>query len=1748
MYDITFKDDVFTVTKDGEIDKSFNNENEANDYIQRIQGRQGNEEAKYSTYQLEGGENYQEVLLTMPNKQTLPDGYEVKPFTATAGMDAGKSGFRVYDKNGRPVSDTNTSKVEAIKAALTVLEVDGKVPKEFSSNHWNESNILAHIRLNERTLPNGENVLFLEEVQSDWAQEGKKKGFSNKIKQPKTYSDLEVGDDIKGWGKIQSVEAINDEIHYDIGGVKITKDDFDFSKVRERANEFKTPNMPYKKTDQWVGLAIRRVLKMAADKGLDRIAWVTGEQSADRYDLSKQVSEIRYFKTKEGLYELTVNDNNYTQIITAKKYSENELENVVGKEMALKIINNEGEVNEFGAGVLSGLDLKVGGEGMKTFYNSILPKVAKAEAKRFDKNAKIEVIDFDKSTANLKRIYELQAEKEVTTDIGRFKELQAEIEKLNTEAKQFVGEGKIKNQLSIAITPKMKEELEGPVGVTRQQKSLDEVIKEGRAIHFKDALIRDFLVRVKGYGAKEVDKLLEVAVDLFDILPNSFKNIEGGVVVGAKLFDRVNKYKIALNKKNDKNTRLTEAELNTKVNKFAKEQRKTYKTTKQITEEVKAFKEKLVAKNSKKKTPLNSKEINEKVKTFKDGIVAERNDKRDLSIEKVALYEAKETKSNNKKAPLLSNQEIVDKTIEFLETQPEYINESDTYTVGSEKKGTKQTKKRKGFSVSQASMLSDLQKSVGIRPTQDMASKIRMARVMLSNKKRAGNDLNAIKRELRNFIRKSLPIALYSKPEVISMVNKVTLANKDNIDNIYNEVLELAVKKNVEALSKSIDKILSGKFSEVVSGRLKGKKISLEIKERIDFIKNRLFDGKFDAEKVLLANEKILEEYSELLKEPLPSAETQSKMVDLQLVMEYNNSLLMENTDVVKVESLDLINTSLNEMIEFGRTALREELAEATAEYRRQMEGFYGDVVGKPIDMNSDDAQEQLNKAKRIRGNDAQRKKVSGKIKYALNSIEDFITNKVFTSAEALDGLMDKISLLPGEMFGGVTQEMVTERVDASSRKFKQRKMVVEMILQAKLKEIYGKNWSKESRRARNTKETGVFINKQEDNTELILSQNQMYYLYNQFKDPANLKAFAKMYAIEFIEKNDTPIDKKKKAKINEANAKRVMKEMELQLTPEIKEFADWQVEVLFPSLYENYNDVYKKIYRTNMPWNEHYAGRIYRDGVEAEPLDLLGQGGLYNTSVGASSTKARINNNLKIKEMDGTDALATYLNDMEYFAAYAETVRDINKLFTNDYISSAIISIHGKTTMNLINDSIKKIAARGHNNNFADSVVNGMNSVFAISRLALSPVIFIKQLTSIITYANDIGFANWIAYGAKNLPQIVKTWKEIRDNSVYMQDRAYNSILKNIESYSESSMKEFIPNPAKEWLVNFMMYQVKSGDKIAIMLGGMPNYSYYKSQFKKNNPKATEQEAIDYAIVKFERDTKRTQQSGDQQDKDVLQTGNPIVRAFNMFLTTPKQYLRKEIQAVRSLSRKLKQFDRKAGKGTLTENIRTLMMFHVVMPMIFQYVSAGLPGLLAPWDDEDEGDLIRAAVIGNLNALFVAGQIISTLGDYFTHKPWVGKTSKSLGILNIVSSLAYKADIARKTKDPVKRAKRWESFYLEAVTVTTIPAPTIARWIENLSEVGSDDDLAKDLLRLVNYSKYVIDGADNRKSKSSKVKSIYQQNEEYRKKQKKVAKEKESAKNRIPMYARDKDDHKKSKKSRKEKKAEKDRIPMYAR
>ena len=312
------------------------------------------------------------------------------------------------------------------------------------------------------------------------------------------------------------------------------------------------------------------------------------------------------------------------------------------------------------------------------------------------------------------------------------------------------------------------------------------------------------------------------------------------------------------------------------------------------------------------------------------------------------------------------------------------------------------------------------------------------------------------------------------------------------------------------------------------------------------------------------------------------------------------------------------------------------------------------------------------------------------------------------------------------------------------------------------------------------------------------------------------------------------------------------------------------------------------------------------------------------------------------------------------------------------------------------------------------------------------------------------------------------------------MQDRRNDSILRTIETYKDSDMVEFVPSPTKKFIVDFLMYTTKFGDRTAIMLGGMPNYLYYKDQELKKGK--TEQQAIDIAIKKFERDTKRTQQSADLQDKDYFQTKGAITRALNMFLTTPKQYLRKEIQAVRNLGRMMSKSD-KAGKGTAWQNLRTLAMYHAFLPVLFQYVTLGLPGILREWrDDEDDEDLWRAAILGNLNALFLYGEIFAAAGDLLTGKPWAGEQTRTVGLIQSSMNVIKKLKKAMTIQDEDKKEKAQKDAILELVNMTGSPASTIDKMIQNYKEIGTDDDLGKDIMRVLNYSKYQIDGPKKKK------------------------------------------------------------------
>ena len=59
---------------------------------------------------------------------------------------------------------------------------------------------------------------------------------------------------------------------------------------------------------------MKRMIRYAAENGFDKLAWTTGEQQAERYDLSKQVDKIYYSPYEDGTFEVTATLKNGAEI------------------------------------------------------------------------------------------------------------------------------------------------------------------------------------------------------------------------------------------------------------------------------------------------------------------------------------------------------------------------------------------------------------------------------------------------------------------------------------------------------------------------------------------------------------------------------------------------------------------------------------------------------------------------------------------------------------------------------------------------------------------------------------------------------------------------------------------------------------------------------------------------------------------------------------------------------------------------------------------------------------------------------------------------------------------------------------------------------------------------------------------------------------------------------------------------------------------------------------------------------------------------------------------------------------------------------------------------------------------------------------------------------------------------------------------------------------------------------------------
>lgn len=317
--------------------------------------------AKFSEYQLPGGTDYAVTLATLPEGKSPLSGDEAMRHSMLA-----DKRFRggLTDAEAREFS-TMGDRINASR-------------NEFRSSHWDEPNVVLHLRHNMRDTPEGK-MLFLEELQSDWAQKGRREGYRPSVE----IDDLPEGWTIRkapeqDWAGDHKYEALNER------GEVVR-----FARTPEQAKQAAlytlntgsglVADMPFK--SNWKTLGLKVALKKAVESGADSLGWTTGEQQAERYDLSKQLDTVVYNPRSHDLEGYAKGGSDTDEPVINVNVPPEKLPDHIGKEAAEKIVN--GTPAKDGLIYLSNQDLKVGGEGMKGFYDKEMVNLANDLVKKW---------------------------------------------------------------------------------------------------------------------------------------------------------------------------------------------------------------------------------------------------------------------------------------------------------------------------------------------------------------------------------------------------------------------------------------------------------------------------------------------------------------------------------------------------------------------------------------------------------------------------------------------------------------------------------------------------------------------------------------------------------------------------------------------------------------------------------------------------------------------------------------------------------------------------------------------------------------------------------------------------------------------------------------------------------------------------------------------------------------------------------------------------------------------------------------------------------------------------------------------------------------------------------------------------------------------------------------------------------------------------------------------------------------------
>jgi len=271
------------------------------------------------------------------------------------------------------------------------------------------------------------------------------------------------------------------------------------------------PPAPFvQNTKDWVDLSLKNILKRAVDEGYDRVAFINGKQSADRYQLTKYLDKLEFVRTSGGIAPgpdelghgllIGYDKNGHRVVEKSINNPEKELVKYAGKEVAQRLLEQKPRQGRFagmGASIrsLEGQGLEIGGKGMKKFYDEIVPERI---SKVIGKESSLRDIQFEDKTAKLRE--ELA---NATPGSSRYLYLTDKIGQIERDAERY---GAVGNQIGFDITPELREKFSAPIpykdgGVVKLAGNGRKKLAERAAVAVKKTTHDDLMRAMRGYKA-----------------------------------------------------------------------------------------------------------------------------------------------------------------------------------------------------------------------------------------------------------------------------------------------------------------------------------------------------------------------------------------------------------------------------------------------------------------------------------------------------------------------------------------------------------------------------------------------------------------------------------------------------------------------------------------------------------------------------------------------------------------------------------------------------------------------------------------------------------------------------------------------------------------------------------------------------------------------------------------------------------------------------------------------------------------------------------------------------------------------------------------------------------------------------------------------------------------------------------------------------------------------------------------------